>query len=510
MNAVGSAAQVHLGAVTVNRMEFGPPPFRVFQRSIALLYLAALVGMIGGFLTTSNASNERVFGERCLVFGAVLVVAALVNPLRRFSLRYALTLHEHGVLISHKGVEQAIPYSQVQGFSLRERTLENNGQDAGTLRTLSFAWPGGGHRIIHFAEAQTERAFGAVVAQLVDRLADAAQARIGTGGSLHGKDWTLDTHGLHVKGQAPVRLGELAHVDLFDGKVSFWRSGEEMPFFAVPAASANAWLLSVMAQRQLPVRTRPTSGVLGRAVFQKRKGIGLQAVCWIMAGLSLWIARWLITWSWPDNWFGIGFGLAFGGILVLGFAHLAVAHICVYEHGVSTRSLLGNRVLRFSEVAGFQYFTVQYYLNGTYAGTRVNLCFTPGPGARSISYVHHDALGNDSDLEMLRERVSGMVAARLLERLKRGEEVPWGFHARFTKDGLVVQVPKLFGKGESQLVPYNAELRLSMEQGTCRVFIGNETGAAMSVEASADNFYPGLKLLEALRSTGTSKPRIAV
>jgi hypothetical protein len=512
MNAVGSAAQVHLGAVTVNRMEFGPPPFRSFTGSITALYLAALLGLIGGFLTRSNASYEHVFGMRCLVVGAVVAVAALVWTLRRFSFRYALTVHEQGVLISHKGAEQAIPYSQVQGFSLRANSLNDNGRHAGTMSTLSFTWSGGTSRIIHFAEGETEQTFGEVVAHLVDRLADAARARFGEGGSLQGEGWTLDAHGLRVNGQELVRLQELSHVDLFEGKVSFWRSGEELPFFSVPQTSLNGLLLGVLAQSQLSGRTRPSSGVLGRALFHKRKKPMHQVACWIMAGLCLLVGRWILTQSWPENGFGVAIGVVFVGGMPLGFAHLAVAHIRVYEQGVTKRSLFGNQMLRFSEVASFQYFAVQHYVNGACTGTKVHLTFTAGPGAKSIHYTHthDDASGSDSELDLLRERVSGMIAARMLERLKRGEEVSWGPDARFTKGGLVVQTPKLFGKGEPRLVPYNAELRLSMDQGTCRLFIGNETGAAMSLQGSTDNFHPGLKVLEALHSSGTSEPRIAV
>jgi hypothetical protein len=490
-------------------MEFGPPPLRCFTGSMALLNLSALMGLIGAVLVMSNTSTDFELGVRWLAIGAAVLVAGLFWPVRRFSLRYALTVHEQGVLISHKGAEQAIPYSQVQGFSLREKVLNNNGRHGGTLRTLRFTWPGGSTRILHFAEGENEQAFGAVVAQLVGRFADAARARLGEGGSLQGKGWTLDGNGLSVKGQGPVRLGELAHVDVLEDKVSFWRSGEELPFFSVPAASLNGWLLGVMAQRQLSGRTRPTAGVLGRVLFEKGESTGRQVALSIAAGLCLLGAGWLLTLNLSEIGFLGPLFVAFFGGMALVFAHWAVARVRGYEHGVIKRSLLGTRRLRYSEVVSFQFFEVQHFLNGAHTGTQVHLSLTPGPGAKGIHFTH-EVLGRDSDLELLREQVSGMVAARLLERLKRGEEVAWGPDARFTKGGLLLQASKLVGKGEPRLVPYHAQFRLSVVQGTCRLFIGNEAEAAASVECSVDNFHPGLKVLMALCSGGMGEPRIAV
>lgn len=83
-----------------------------------------------------------------------------------------------------------------------------------------------------------------------------------------------------------------------------------------------------------------------------------------------------------------------------------------------------------------------------------------------------------------------MVAAQLFERLRRGEPFNWCPSAQFTPKGLVVRAPKLFGSGEPRRVPYDARLRVSIDQGTCHLFIGNEQKAAMSVECAAHNFYP--------------------
>jgi hypothetical protein len=255
----------------------------------------------------------------------------------------------------------------------------------------------------------------------------------------------------------------------------------------------------VLARRQRTEDERPPrAGALGRVLFQKKVTPTGQLSCWIAAGLGFAAgSAGIITSAMAHNWGWVAGSLFIGWGAALAFAAKAQYIFRVYELGVTRHSLFGERTLRYSEITSFQFGATRHYHNGAYTGTALHMSFTPGAGARPITHTQ-TGRGNDSDLDALREQVADIVAAQLLERLKRGEQIQWGPSARFTRNGLVVQASKLFGKGEERRAAYDAGLRISIQQGTLHLFIGNETKAAMSCPCAADNFYPGLTMLGVL------------
>jgi hypothetical protein len=209
-----------------------------------------------------------------------------------------------------------------------------------------------------------------------------------------------------------------------------------------------------------------------------------------------------------------GFFLFMGGLWVVSAALVisSLTEFCVYECGVS-QGTFRPRTLRYSELRSFQYGAVRLYQNGFYQGTSVSMRFTPGPGGKAITYTQTHR-GDDAELDALRDQVAGIVAKHLLERLERGEDIRWGPSARFTQQGLVIRASKPFGSREDQRIPYDAELRCRIKEGHLYLFIGNEhlyigheSGAAMTMACAVDNFYPGLKMLEALCTHVAAAPQ---
>ena len=491
LNAVGSAGQSKLGPVVVKRMELSPPPLGEYVGSILLVVLGVAACGLGALIALGGESGTGlVLG----ILGVPMLALGVVSLVRRSGLRCALTVHAQGLVISRKNGDALIPYSQVQDFSLTEKEQLNNGKHAGMLRLLDFTWVEGRSRVSQFAKAGQQDTFAPVLNQLLTELADSAEGRLKTGNPLRGKGWSLDSHGLDVGHQGAVRLSALAGVGDFDHKVSFWRVGEELPYFSVPENSPNARLLAILARRQLTDRERPMAGPLGRVLFQRKMSTATRVFCWVLAGVLLLAgvgggAALAMDHCWLGALCALGLLGALAALLILSTFN----DFRVHELGV-TRKRLSKRTLRYSEIMSFQFGATRHYHNGAYTGTSVNMRFTPDPGGKSITH-HQMVRGNDSDLDSLREQVSGMVARHLLERLLKGQDIQWGPTARFTSKGLVVRASKLFGKGEERLAPYNAGLRYTIEQGSFRLFIGAETKAAMTVACSADNFYPGLRIL---------------
>lgn len=489
LQSVRGAAQSRLGAVVFNRVELEPPPLKLYVGSLALLALSVAL-LVAAFMT-----HRSIFFVLSLPPAAVGVGLLIL----RASLRGALTVYEQGIVVSRNDNDDIIPYLHVRGFSLKEEVKLNNGRHAGVLRTLDFTWSGGKSRVAQFAAPDAEDTFVPLLGELLGKLADAAEARLQKGTPLEGKGWRLDSRGLHVDEQQPIRLNQLGGTAMFENNVSFWRVGEELPFLCVPEESPNARLLGVLARRQSTQDERPLrAGSLGRILFQKKVTPTSQVLCWITAGLCF-IAGTIasINCARLGSWGGVAGTLLIGWGGAYALAAKAMNRFRVYELGVTGRSLFGERTLRYSEITSFSFGATRHYYNGAYSGTALSMRFSAGPGTQPITH-NQMGRGNDSDLDTLREQVADIVAAQFLQRLERGEVIQWGPSARFTRHGLVVQASKLFGKGEERRAPYNAGLRISIEQGTLHLFIGNESKAAMSCPCAAENFYPGLTMLGVL------------
>jgi hypothetical protein len=506
LSTVGSAEQHGLGPVVVTRMELSPPPVSRSMGAVYLLTIGLALSGFGVFMAVNRLPGPSM---PFVALGLPLIALGGFFLARRAALRCGFTLHEQGFVISRKKADSVIPFSEVREFSLTEEEWISNGEHAGILRLMDFTWADGKTRVTQFTRAKTQDAFGSVLNQLIRKLSDAAEARIEVGQALRGKGWTLGAQGLTVDGRGTVRLSELARVGLFENNISFWRVGEERPFFSIAEDSPNALLLRKLARRQhsnheQPVASspglgeQPLAGPLGRLLFQ-RMSPTTQAVCRAVAGLTF-LTGIMAGITRADSgglpMLGILWGIS--AMLVLG----SLREFRVYERGVSQK-FFRRHTLLYSELTSFQFGAVRKYRNGTYVGTTVAMRFTPGPGGKLLTHVH-TSRGNDTDLNGLRERVAKIIANHLLERLQRGEDIQWGPSALFTQQGLVIRASRL---AKEQRVPYDAGVRCKIKEGNLYLFIGEEhlfighdTAAALVMPCAVDNFYPGLKMLEALCS----------
>lgn len=502
VNTVGSATRGALGPVVVNRVELAPPPLKLYKVPIALVVLA--------FLSLPDALVGNFTAIIRFVLFAGSGTALLV---RRARLRCGLTLHEEGVVISRKGVDEVIAYKEVRDFSLQETSKLTQGKQAGVLRTLVFTSAEGKRRIAQFTATGAQDTLASILPELLNRLADAAEARLKKGVPLEGKGWKVHSHVLHVAGQQPVRLGDLGGVGMDETRVSLWRDGEERPFFSVAAASPNARLLGVVSGRYLVGRKpAPMAGTLGRLLFQRKMEPLREFLCWGTAGLFLLAGvglpvMGLVERSWDQVLLSLG---GFWGVAAL-FVYPTFDRLLVYEEGITERSFFHSHTLRYSEIMSFRFRMTRNYSGLFYAGASVSMRFTTGRRALEDIQYSQNLRVFDADLDGLCEHVARMMARQLLERLERGDMVRWGPTAMFTKDGLLIQNAKLRLPATERRILYDEKLRFHFEEGTFHLFIGAEERAAMTVERASDtdNFYPGLHLLGMLSSREVNAPRLA-
>jgi hypothetical protein len=488
-------------------MEFGPPPLWCFNGSIALIILGVGLGCPSLWLLL-QAPSLGLCPVVSLVIAAGALVAGLAGLYRRSSMRYALTVHEQGMLVSQQGSTQGILYAQVQDFRLRQR-LARRGARWGTLRTLDFSWPQGHCRIVHLDEASPEGdAFAAAIGLVQERLADAVQARIGLGGALAAGRWRLDAGGLCVEGKPPVPLESLNGSRLFEGRVTV-RGQDGEPFFSVPEDSLNARLLGILVQRGLGGAAPSSESALGDLLFQRQMSLENRVRCFFLAGLCLVIILGLFLLVPMASWLKILPPVVLFGVVGVLATAASLNRFSVHERGVAVRSLRGSRRLRDSELSSFQYSwhtptptpvkrRRRSHPMRVGPSARLHLRFVPARGGMPIEYSQ-SVMGGDADMERLRDRVSSVIASQLLARLQRGEEVSWDSRVRFTASGLELQGLNP-AQGEPRWVPYTEPLRISFDESTCRLFVGSEEPPTAVLQRSGPNFYPGLMLLHQLRT----------
>ncbi len=104
-----------------------------------------------------------------------------------------------------------------------------------------------------------------------------------------------------------------------------------------------------------------------------------------------------------------GFGALILFLTIMARARRFSCHL----RGVRQTGLFGERRLRFDELEAFTLAAVRIYVKGAYAGTQVTLTFEPLPArnARKIKYAAR-VQNVDESLELLREHVSNVIAAR--------------------------------------------------------------------------------------------------
>jgi len=285
-----------------------------------------------------------------------------------------------------------------------------------------------------------------------------------------------------------------------------WRQNEELPFFSVDANSKSARLLLEIVQRHLPESPadRKSAESLGRLLFRKKSGIALVLILGLL-GLGLVAGGiWLLLTPGEEKILGAFFLLM--GLPLCWYTILVASRVYQFhEVGVTERSVLKKKSLRYADIERMKYEATRHYHNGIYTGTSVRFNMIPANNEPPIKFSG-SFRGSDDDLEHLREFISALVADKMYKRLSVQESVPWGNNASLSKKGVHFVSKPLFGSKEPRNVFFADELRYTIDNGVLSLFRSEEKKAAVRIQCSEDNFYPGFLLLGRLASEAATNP----
>ena len=169
-------------------------------------------------------------------------------------------------------------------------------------------------------------------------------------------------------------------------------------------------------------------------------------------------------------------GVAWGGCFIYSVKQ------DVFEHGVRKRTILGERVLRWSEVIGVGYNAM------VVEGQEQNYLSLHGEGGRPIVF---SVPRKDAQLNALREALFSRISAELERELATRGRASWVKGLSITRRGIVLE------QTESELA--FADANVTLRNGTMLLSRVGEKRPLHTSKASEKNFYPGLQLIERLR-----------
>lgn len=471
-----------LGSVVGDRFVVkGPFP----SAAMALVVLGGTITIVGG-LVAGTATQHRAFALGNAVLGVLLLGAGLFVLVTKRR-RWQIALHEQGAVFDNlHGVRTEVVFADLAAISHEPKPRYNNGVYAGV-----------GHRLRLWRkedppkqplveidcylsdkkcreEAQAMQALANAASAAISRRLEAIITGGGTAKSPGGLQ--LDATALRYQGTS-LPLAEIADIGVYDGKFCVWEKGKEFATLKLDPAEANILPIMDLVGRRMAEHqaeeARVEANSLGRVLFERRSS---KAIGWLCVVIGAPLCPLLV---------GIP-------IVLLGLS-LVRSYFRCHERGVSQHGLRKARRLLYSEVASFTYSATRMYVNGVYAGTTLAMKFgTDDPKVLPPIKFSASVSKVDEDLDELRDRISAVVAQRLLRQHEETGAFSWTKALEVTKDAIRYRKGKFIGLGDWVELPFDRYLNITIDQGVFHLFSKDAEKSVFDCPISEPNFFPGL------------------
>ena len=316
-------------------------------------------------------------------------------------------------------------------------------------------------------------------------------------------------------------LNDIAMTGVVDQKLCLWRRGEDEVWTRIPIDSVNAYVLKWLIDERLAEQPNEADAGredgLGRVLFERKPRTAQVVIC-VLGGFTLLLAA---------------LGLIVGGIvgkqneaipMVLfgvasllgaigcgyGIVHARYAKFRCHQFGLVKRGVRNSRSLRYEHVEAFTYQSTRHYHNGVYTGTIFVLNFEPVAEHKANRIRYTATLHNaDTELDNLRDQVSGIIAARMRRDIAARREVVWTPGLTFRGDSLIYRASGLFAKKDAVTIPLASIDSYKLDQGVCYLFLKQGKKAAVQENMQARNFFPGFYCMLGLINAAVASPEAA-
>ncbi len=481
----------------LGRQLTAPVPLRPRVRIVAAVVTVLVMALMlfGGRLAGALLQGKEIKKLEVLlyvVFGAVVIAAGAWIIQWLWNRSGSLVLFERGFTCARAGKRRIFLYEEVVSLSIREKDLADNGEIWGVRRRVKVVAKGARLAFVDSAAGvppaplRGSDPLGLCLDAVLSALAATVERRIGGGGALQGRGWKLTWEGLAARRGPPVSLSALSGAGFYGKRLLVWRGQEERPFLAVPAGSVNAVLLQRMLERRLGEEDRGvTRGKLGRMLVERSNGKVQTAVTGGAGLLLATLGPWLYSWRSEEVMDVVLLGL---GIVLLAGTWIGGVHrVRFYDRGVTRRTVLGSRSIAWEEVVGvtFNVAEVEAFQSHVFLELR-------GRHAKPLKFLYR--LEDAAPLKIAFEKVSALIAERMLQEVAHHAATDWIPGVRLTRTGL-----ELSGKHAKHrdAVPFDDLLRSGGKEGKLLLWLADET-QPITLAKNEENFYPGLDVFKQL------------
>ncbi len=354
-----------------------------------------------------------------------------------------------------------------------------------------------------------------LIERLCEHLTNRAITTLARRETVEGENWRLNSDCLTVqvtRQAATLPVASISAVETIGQEVRIWTEGNPRAVVRLPLATRNTWLLPRLLVQQ-PVESgdlkvtdekSPPQNQLGRILFERTSG-PVASILFLMIGLiltmfsvvTLYLA---IGGAEPV---GIVLGLMLGissVICLIGAFRVQRTRFSCYEHGLERVAMTSRQTLPFSSIDVFSFESRRNRSQGRYTGTTYTLVFADRSREQGRGIFFSTTVRNtDDELEILRERVSEVIARRMARSFARTRRVQWTPELWFGDEVLEFTRPRRFLTGPKlAIIPYDTITEFEIRDGLFHVWTNYQERAVISVKTSSANFYPGLIVLEGL------------
>jgi len=471
-------------------------PFEVKDRLPAIGLTLALTGigglLIGGFIVAMEPADHTMGLIICSVGLPLAILGAFWLKSRRRLWR--ITPYENGAEVQAKtGPDTKVVFAELAALSHQPKPRYANGIYTGIRHILRFWRKEDGVKMpfVHIdcclkAKKGLAGPEAAAIQAFVDAASNAIAKRLAAvmdgGGTVKSPGGLqVSIAGVRYQGTS-IAMDEIGHVGVAEGKICIWKRGEDFASLKLNPAHANVVPMMDVVARRLAERDEQAEAQgenLGRVLFERRRSKVLSWVVIVIGAL-------------------LSIGIVGIPIILLGLSMLRGYFRC-HERGVSQRRGRKERRLLYTQVATFTYSATRMYVNGIYAGTSLVMKFdTEDPKALPPIKFSASIMNVDQGLDELRDRISAVVAQRLLRTYADTGSVTWTKSLEIGPEGVRYRKPKLIGKGDWTDLPFSTCRGVSFEQGTFHLFAADVEKPVFGCPVSEPNLFPGIHALLAI------------
>ena len=494
-----------------------------------LLVIAGIGAFVGGWIASANGEQE--VGIALQVLGGLCAIGSAVGLQRRIARRQWVTINDDGFTLSDRRGESEYADAEVRSLALNLKSNYSEGIEKTITRTL-LIWLDEideddlSERLEMKSTFKTGEVdpLAVLIQRLSQRVLDRARKMLTDGSTFAGKGWVLEKQNLVVSAKPePLHapLSDVVMTGVVDQKLCLWRRGEDEVWTRIPIDSVNAYVLKWLIDERLAEHPNDADtgneGGLGRVLFERKPRTAQVVIC-VLGGFTLLLAALgLIVGgiidkkgeSLPMILFGMGCLLGAIGC-GYGILHARYAKFRCHQFGLVKQGVRNSRSLRYEHVEAFTYQSTRHYHNGVYTGTIFVLDFEPAAEHKANRIKYTVTLHNaDTELDNLRDQVSGIIATRMRRDIEAGREVIWTPGITFRGDSMIYRASGLFAKKEPVTVPLAEIDSYKMDQGVCYLFTKQNKKAVAQENMHARNFFPGFYCMLGLINAAVTPPEIA-